>query len=39
LSAAELEHVSLLAGTTLGWPHAVKGLTWIRDVTRAQVDE
>ena len=39
LSAAELEHVSLLAGTTLGWPHAVKGLTWIRDVTRAQADE
>jgi 4-carboxymuconolactone decarboxylase len=34
LSTAELEHVALLAATTLGWPHAVKGLTWIRDVTR-----
>jgi alkylhydroperoxidase/carboxymuconolactone decarboxylase family protein YurZ len=38
LSAVELEHVSLLAGTTLGWPKAVKGLTWIKDVTRAGVD-
>ena len=35
LSAAELEHVALLAATTLGWPTAVKGLTRIRDVTRA----
>jgi alkylhydroperoxidase/carboxymuconolactone decarboxylase family protein YurZ len=35
LSGAELEHVALLAGTTLGWPTAVKGLTWIKDVTRA----
>lgn len=35
LSVAELEHVALLAGTTLGWPQAVKGLTWIKDVTRA----
>jgi alkylhydroperoxidase/carboxymuconolactone decarboxylase family protein YurZ len=33
LSAAELEHVALLAVTTLGWPQAVKGITWIRDVT------
>jgi alkylhydroperoxidase/carboxymuconolactone decarboxylase family protein YurZ len=38
LSAAELEHVALLAGTTLGWPTAVKGLTWIKDVTRAEDD-
>lgn len=22
-----------------GWPHAVKGLTWIKDVTRTQADE
>lgn len=36
LSAAELEHVALLAATTLGWPQAVKGLTWIKDVTREQ---
>jgi hypothetical protein len=28
-----------LAATTLGWPHAVKGLTWIKDVTRAPSDE
>jgi hypothetical protein len=30
----KLEHVALFAITTLGWPQAVKGLTWIRDVTR-----
>jgi alkylhydroperoxidase/carboxymuconolactone decarboxylase family protein YurZ len=35
LSGPELEHVALLAGTTLGWPTAVKGLTWVKDVTRA----
>lgn len=34
LSADALEHVALLAVTTLGWPQAVKGLTWIRDITR-----
>lgn len=34
LSAQELEHVALVAVTTLGWPQAIKGLTWIRDVTR-----
>jgi alkylhydroperoxidase/carboxymuconolactone decarboxylase family protein YurZ len=34
LSAAELEHVAVFAITTLGWPKAVKGLTWIRDMTR-----
>jgi len=39
LSAAELEHVALLAGTTLGWPQAVKGLTWIRDTTQARSAE
>jgi 4-carboxymuconolactone decarboxylase len=39
MSAAELEHVALLAGTTLGWPQAVKGLTWIKDVTQARSDE
>jgi 4-carboxymuconolactone decarboxylase len=33
LAAAELEHVALLAATTLGWPQAVKGLTWVKDVT------
>ena len=30
----ELEHVAFLAITTLGWPQAIRGLTWIRDVTR-----
>jgi alkylhydroperoxidase/carboxymuconolactone decarboxylase family protein YurZ len=39
LSTAELEHVALLAATTLGWPQAVKGLTWIKDVTQAPSDE
>lgn len=34
LSADELEHAAWLAVTTLGWPQAIKGLTWIRDVTR-----
>jgi alkylhydroperoxidase/carboxymuconolactone decarboxylase family protein YurZ len=34
LSADELEHVAFLAITTLGWPQAVRGLTWVRDVTR-----
>jgi alkylhydroperoxidase/carboxymuconolactone decarboxylase family protein YurZ len=36
LSADELEHVAFLAITTLGWPQAIRGLTWIRDVTRAK---
>jgi 4-carboxymuconolactone decarboxylase len=34
LSAEELEHVAFLAITTLGWPQAIRGLSWIRDVTR-----
>lgn len=34
LTADELEHVAWLAVTTLGWPQCIKGLTWIRDVTR-----
>lgn len=34
LSPEELEHVAWLAVTTLGWPQAIKGLTWIRDVTQ-----
>ena len=34
LSAEELEHVAFLAITTLGWPQAIRGLTWNRDVTR-----
>lgn len=34
LSADELEHVAFLAITTLGWPQAIRGLTWIRDETK-----
>lgn len=34
LTADELEHVAFLAITTLGWPQAIRGLTWVRDVTR-----
>ena len=34
LSAEEIEHVAFLAITTLGWPQAIRALTWIRDVTR-----
>jgi 4-carboxymuconolactone decarboxylase len=34
LSAAEIEHVALLGVTTLGWPQAMRGLSWIRDMTR-----
>jgi len=36
LTEAELEHVAFLAITTLGWPQAVKGLTWIRDITKTE---
>lgn len=34
LSADDLDHVAFLAITTLGWPRAIRGLTWIRDVTK-----
>jgi alkylhydroperoxidase/carboxymuconolactone decarboxylase family protein YurZ len=33
LSPDELKHVALLAIPTLGLPQAVKGLTWIEDIT------
>lgn len=36
LRADELEHVAFLAITTLGWPQAIRGLTWVRDVTRSR---
>jgi alkylhydroperoxidase/carboxymuconolactone decarboxylase family protein YurZ len=36
ISSEELEHVALLAITTIGWSHAIKGLSWIRDITRAR---
>lgn len=35
LSAEELEHVAWLAVTTLGWPQAIRSLTWIRDITQS----
>jgi alkylhydroperoxidase/carboxymuconolactone decarboxylase family protein YurZ len=34
LEAEELEHVALLAIPTIGFPRAMAGLSWIRDVTR-----
>lgn len=34
LSAEDLDHVAFLAITTLGWPQAIRGLTWLRDVSR-----
>jgi alkylhydroperoxidase/carboxymuconolactone decarboxylase family protein YurZ len=34
ISAEEMDQVAYLAITTLGWPRAVRGLSWIRDVTR-----
>ncbi|HYD89301.1 MAG TPA: carboxymuconolactone decarboxylase family protein [Vitreimonas sp.] len=34
LTADELHHVAYLAITTLGWPHAIRALTWIQDYTR-----
>lgn len=36
LSAQELDHVAFLAITTLGWPRAIRGLTWIRDETKGR---
>lgn len=35
LTSDELDHVAFLAITTLGWPQAIRGLTWIRDITRS----
>ena len=34
VSAEEMDQVAFLAITTLGWPQAIRGLTWVRDVTR-----
>jgi alkylhydroperoxidase/carboxymuconolactone decarboxylase family protein YurZ len=36
ISSEELEHVAVLAITTTGWSQAMKGLAWVRDITRAQ---
>ncbi len=34
-SREEIEHVALLAITTLGFPQAMRGLAWMRDVLDA----
>ena len=36
IAAEELDHVALLAVTTIGWSGAIKGLSWVRDVTAAR---
>jgi alkylhydroperoxidase/carboxymuconolactone decarboxylase family protein YurZ len=36
MAAEELDHVALLAVTTIGWSGAIKGLSWVRDVTAAR---
>jgi alkylhydroperoxidase/carboxymuconolactone decarboxylase family protein YurZ len=35
ISPEELDHVALLSITTMGWSQAIKGLTWVRDITGA----
>jgi 4-carboxymuconolactone decarboxylase len=35
ITPEELDHVAILAITTVGWSQAIKGLTWVRDITRA----
>ena len=30
----ELEHVAMLAITAVGWSRAMRGLSWVRDITR-----
>jgi 4-carboxymuconolactone decarboxylase len=37
ITREELEHVAVLAVTTVGWSQAIKGLTWVRDVTRTSL--
>ena len=39
LAPAELEHVALLAMTTLGWPQAVRALTLVQDVSSTVAGE
>jgi len=36
ISPEELEHVAVLAITAVGWSQAIKGLTWVRDITCTQ---
>jgi 4-carboxymuconolactone decarboxylase len=37
ISLEELEHVPVLAITTIGWSQAIKGMTWVRDITRRRL--
>jgi 4-carboxymuconolactone decarboxylase len=30
----EVRHVAILGVTTLGWPAAIRGLTWVNDATK-----
>lgn len=39
ITKAELEHVALLAATTLGWPQAIRGLSIVRDVIEPGKDQ
>ena len=32
ITGEELDHVALLAVTTIGWSGAIKGLSWVRDI-------
>jgi alkylhydroperoxidase/carboxymuconolactone decarboxylase family protein YurZ len=36
INPEELEHVAVLAITAVGWSQAMRGLTWVRDITRAR---
>jgi|SRR5579863_978779 len=36
ITVEELEHVAVLAITAVGWSQAIKGLTWVRDITHAR---
>lgn len=38
LSKKEIEHIALLAMTTLGFPQGVAGLSWISDITEGKDD-
>ncbi len=35
IAPEDLDHIALLGITTLGWSQAMRGLNWVRDVTRA----
>jgi alkylhydroperoxidase/carboxymuconolactone decarboxylase family protein YurZ len=39
ITAEEIEHVVVLAVTTIGWPATVRGWTWVQDVLADEGDE